>query len=650
VTRPPPTLHLAASALALAAIVCAACGDGGAKDTSTAPAPMRTRAATHRVLFLGLDGADWSYLDPLIARGAMPELARLVREGRRGILRTAQPPLSPLLWTTMMTGVGPLEHGILDFTRFNPRTGQREPIRSEDRRVPALWTIASAAKRKVGVFGMWATHPAEPTSGVVVSDRLFSFQHLQQGPPKGFVAPAEQAPWALAALRSMEQAVDCATLREYVPAASDTDCESALLAPDPYSRPLAALRRILVETRVYHALASEWIAREQPDLAIVYFQGTDAIGHIFAAYAPPRLPSISEEDFARYGEVPERYFQSVDRLIGEYRALAERLGATLMLASDHGFAWSDGRPDSLSSFAVATAGKWHREEGMYLVWGPHVSAGRGDDGRIDQVAATVLALLDLPAGGGHAGPPLAGLAPSSRASVDYTMLPRSTAPAPAGAGDAAGDLAKLTALGYLGTGESARAPRAAIGSTRTPGSYNNEGLILESLGRPDDAIGAYERALRLEPRLASASWNLSHLLFERGAEARRSDALLLDALGHGLPDGAQQVVRRAIAVKRAGDSARARRLLDGAVRVLDGDAELWLFRGRYRVEAEDCRGALADFARAASLAPERAAVWAASGVARLCLGDRAGARRDLERSLGLDPNQPEVERFLADLG
>jgi Flp pilus assembly protein TadD len=647
VRKPPARFHLAASALALAAIVCAACGRGDGPAANAKP-PAASRAAANRVLFLGLDGADWSQLDPLIARGLMPELARLVREGRRGILRSAQPPLSPLLWTTMMTGVSPLAHGILDFTRFDPRTGQREPIRSEDRRVPALWTIASAARRKVGVFGMWASYPAETITGIAVSDRLFSFQHLEQGPPAGFVAPAEQAPWALAALRSAEQGVDCAALRDFVPAASEADCEDARAAPDPYSRPLAALRRILVETRVYHALASDWIAREEPDLAIVYFQGTDAIGHIFAAYGPPRLPSVSADDFARYSEVPARYFQSVDRLLGEYRELAERLGATLLLASDHGFTWSDGRPETLSSFATATAGKWHREEGIYLAWGAKATPGHGDDGRIDQVAATVLALLDLPAGVGQAGPPLAGLAASSRAPVDYAAtLPRFTSPVTAS--PAAGDLAKLTALGYLGSAESRRAPRAAIGSTRTPSSYNNEGLILESLGRPAEAADAYERALRLEPRLASASWNLSHLLYERGENAARSDTLLLEALRHGLPDGAQQVVRRAIAVKRKGDAARARRLLDSSVKVTDGDAELWLFRGRYRVEAEDCRGALGDFARAASLAPRRAAVWAASGVARLCLGDRAGARRDLERALALDPNQPEVERFLADL-
>src|SRR5690349_20563693 len=78
-------------------------------------------------IFVGLDEADWNLLDTYMRSGAMPNLAALAREGRTGVLATIQPPLSPLVWTTEMTGVSPLEHGILDFTRFHPRTGEREP-------------------------------------------------------------------------------------------------------------------------------------------------------------------------------------------------------------------------------------------------------------------------------------------------------------------------------------------------------------------------------------------------------------------------------------------------------------------------------------------------------------------------------------------
>ena len=74
----------------------------------------------------------------------MPTLARLVNEGASGTLKTIHPPLSPLIWTTMMTGTSPLDHRILDFLRVNPVSQQREPITSDERKVPAIWNMASS--------------------------------------------------------------------------------------------------------------------------------------------------------------------------------------------------------------------------------------------------------------------------------------------------------------------------------------------------------------------------------------------------------------------------------------------------------------------------------------------------------------------------
>ena len=71
--------------------------------------------------------------------------------------------------------------------------------------------------------------------------------------------------------------------------------------------------------------------------------------------------------------------------------------------------------------------------------------------------------------------------------------------------------------------------------------------------------------------------------------------------------------------------------------------------GRYRVEGEDCRGAVQDFDRAIALAPDHAGAFGASGVARLCAGDRAGARRAFERALQLDPSQEKIRGFLSTL-
>jgi Type I phosphodiesterase / nucleotide pyrophosphatase len=168
----------------------------GIEQVRSVPAVAGKSRRANPVIFIGLDGADWELLDDYMARGLMPNLAALVREGASGPLFTEHPPLSPLLWTTMMTGVSPLEHQIFDFTRFNPSSGTKEPITSDERKVPAIWNMATQAGKRVAVFGLWATYPAEPVRGLDVSDRLFTFLYSEGAPPAGIVFPPGREAWA----------------------------------------------------------------------------------------------------------------------------------------------------------------------------------------------------------------------------------------------------------------------------------------------------------------------------------------------------------------------------------------------------------------------------------------------------------------------
>ena len=65
-----------------------------------------------KVLLIGLDGAEWDRIDPLIAQGELPNLARLKRDGVHGPLESFEPILSPIIWTSIATGKTPEKHGI----------------------------------------------------------------------------------------------------------------------------------------------------------------------------------------------------------------------------------------------------------------------------------------------------------------------------------------------------------------------------------------------------------------------------------------------------------------------------------------------------------------------------------------------------------
>src|SRR5262249_52916928 len=157
--------------------------------------------------------------------------------------------------------------------------------------------------------------------------------------------------------------------------------------------------------------------------------------------------------------------------------------------------------------------KWHRSEGMYVVWGPRIAPSKGHTakGSVRQVCATLLALLGMPPGRDVNGTPLPGVEPTSAPHFDY--VPKYHPPAAPSTNTVADaeTLAKLKSLGYIGEGGPSSSPTA--GETRTPGSYNNEGVILKESGKTDAAIAAFEHALKLDPDLASSLWNLSDLLF-----------------------------------------------------------------------------------------------------------------------------------------
>jgi tetratricopeptide (TPR) repeat protein len=601
------------------------------------------------VIFIGLDGADWALLDQYAERGVMPVLRGLVAEGASGTLQTIHPALSPLIWNTMLTGVMPLDHRVLDFLRVNPVSGQREPITSDERKAPAVWNMATNAGKRVAALGFWATYPAEAVNGLLVSDRLFTFLYSESEPPPGVVNPHDEDAWARETLKRVEQEVNYAELRQFLPSLTEDEYRTAVAAKDPYGHPVGALRRVLVETYVYDRLARDYFARAKPDLTAVYIQGTDTVGHVFAPYAPPRQPSIAPADFDRYSGVAERYFARVDRMLGEYRKLAESAGAVLVLGSDHGFKWAEGRPETLSSVGNATAAKWHTDNGVYLIWGGGTTPGGGHTGSggVAQITSTLLALAGIPAAANVAGPPLPGAPAAIAPPVDYRphYTPATVVAATESAARSKVDqetVDKLRALGYIGA---AGGGGQAIG-TRTGGSFNNEALLLKAQGRTAEAIEAFESALTVDPNLASALWNLSDLLFAERKSLDKSDTLLVRAYANGLPEGRRYLIGRAIGYQRDGRVDRSLKLLTDAATAKADDAEVWLFRGRYRVETGDCVGAVTDFERAVHLDAANAAAYASLGLGQMCAGDRTAAHESFKRSLSLNPDQPKLREML----
>ena len=75
-----------------------------------------------RVIVLGIDGMDHRLLTQFMGEGRLPNFRRLAEAGSFSALETTMPPLSPVAWSTFITGMDPGGHGIYDFLHRDPLT------------------------------------------------------------------------------------------------------------------------------------------------------------------------------------------------------------------------------------------------------------------------------------------------------------------------------------------------------------------------------------------------------------------------------------------------------------------------------------------------------------------------------------------------
>jgi len=80
------------------------------------------KAQVTRAVILGFDGMDPELADRFINQGKLPNLAKLGHKGTFRKLRTTFPPISPVAWSTFMTGVNPGKHNIYDFLARDTNT------------------------------------------------------------------------------------------------------------------------------------------------------------------------------------------------------------------------------------------------------------------------------------------------------------------------------------------------------------------------------------------------------------------------------------------------------------------------------------------------------------------------------------------------
>jgi len=345
-----------------------------------------------RLLVIGWDAADWKVINPLLEKGEMPNLARLMSEGVHGNIATIYPPLSPMLWTSIATGKRAHKHGIHGFIEPTEDGMGVRPISNLGRKTKAFWNILNQHGKTSIVAGWWPSHPAEPIRGGMVSNH---FPLAAEDNPKKPMQPGAVSP--------PEIASDLSELR--IHPIEITGDIIRLFAPDfrkvdqSKDKSLHDLAGIIAETMSIHAAGTDLMERFEWDLAAIYYSGIDHFSHRFMRYHAGKVRGGGEQetDPAVYTGIVQNAYRYHDVMLGRLLTLAGPECA-VMLLSDHGFHSDKLLPDYIPAEAAGPAVE-HRHLGIFCLRAPGVPKGQEVFGAsVLDIAPTVLHIFGLPAG------------------------------------------------------------------------------------------------------------------------------------------------------------------------------------------------------------------------------------------------------------
>jgi predicted AlkP superfamily phosphohydrolase/phosphomutase len=357
------------------------------------------------IYIIGLDGASWNLINPMMERGKLPNLRKLKEHGTYAALESAYPAHSAFLWTTIATGKTKEKHGIGDFTVKGENA--ELPSTGNLRRVKAFWNILSERGIPVSVVNWWVTWPPEKVNGVMVSDRYRMGRYRQTHEEVTYPSSLQkELPLPEINKERAHREWKQYGLPELYDVTNDgriTGFDKALRGYPMYWCQDAAAWE-----------ASEYVLKHHPaKVFAVVFRIVDISSHFFWCYLPPKLledarqkekeGKLTQADLdridAEFAKIIEPVYSYQDQLIGKMMESSPR-GSTFVIVSDHGFGFHRG------SYTHTTQ-RVPPKGILILSGGPYQKNHELKQASIYDVTPTLLYQLHLPVASDFDGKPLA---------------------------------------------------------------------------------------------------------------------------------------------------------------------------------------------------------------------------------------------------
>ncbi|MCK9419580.1 MAG: alkaline phosphatase family protein [Nitrospirae bacterium] len=294
-------------------------------------------------LFIGLDGATFTVLDPLMENGTMPFLKEFVKGGTRADLLSTPNPLTPPAWISLMTGRTPGNHGVFDFIWAEERKSDHyfTLYNFRDIQCETIWSIASRQNKRVCSLNFPMMSPPPAVAGCIVPG-LVSWKHLRRNVhPSDLYDKLKQLP----GFNSKELAWDF-----------DLEKKAERGIPkEEYERWVQFHMR---RERLWFDITRHIMRTEPCDLTAILFDGPDKLMHMGYRFLDPKVfPEKPSAWDLKMRDLCLGFFRELDGFIKELVEIAGPDARTL-IASDHGFG---------PTWEVFRVNTWLSNKG-YLTW------------------------------------------------------------------------------------------------------------------------------------------------------------------------------------------------------------------------------------------------------------------------------------------
>jgi predicted AlkP superfamily phosphohydrolase/phosphomutase len=322
-----------------------------------------------RTVLIGLDGATFNLLDPLMEQGVMPSLQEFMARGTRAELRSTHVPLTPVAWTSLATGRAPGHHGIFDFVRPEETDAgvYIKLLSAGDIRCETLWSMASRQDRSVTLLNFPVTYPAPRVTGFVIPASV-TVRHLKRAvrPPELYTR-LQRIPGVDVATLAMDMEIEKKGIQGLDERAYEPWIQMHLRRDEQWFRVLQHLLRT-----------------DPTDLTAIVFDSPDRVGHLaWRLLDPTLLPEGRSAWEERVHQLCLNCFRQLDRFIAEIVADVGS-DADVFIVSDHGFG---------PSWDIFYVNRWLEENG-YLHWGPEGAPTDDADSLLAQKLKTQYGLID----------------------------------------------------------------------------------------------------------------------------------------------------------------------------------------------------------------------------------------------------------------